>query len=139
MNSKMLDAFIAQTYTPHGGIETFESKREEVFQKANEIQKEWIKEAKDILNRPQDFIHYVDIPTQLTKDELNEKTISHPHLANYDHSLETNRLAALREKYDYVAPEPQIPDTIEMTTEHYDNIEPADINLNGIFDNLFGV
>ena len=140
--SKMLDAFIKQTYEPHGGIEAFESKREEVYKKVADIKDEWNKEAKEILNRPQDIVNHVNVPTKLKVGELDDKPRVHSHFANYDHSLEINRLTALREKYNYVEPEStQIMeiDHTDIPTEPIEDINPSDIpNLNGIFDNIFG-
>lgn len=144
-NSKILDAFIEQTYESHGGVEAYESKKQDVFNKADEIQRERIKEAQDMVHRPQNLIHYMAIPTQLKEEELNQITEAHEHFADYDHSLEMDRLPALRAKYDYIAPEMQTggtvePSEIEMTTDSYDNIDPKDVpDLGGLFNDVFGI
>ena len=140
-NSKILNAFVEQTYGSYENISAIESKIDDILNKAESIHKERVKEANDIVNRPQDFVHYVDIPTKLKEGELNQETEVHSQFANYDHSLEANRLPALRSKYDYVEPEPTTKEIseIEMTTDSYDNINPEDVpNLNGLFDNVFG-
>lgn len=142
MNKSMLDAFVEQTYGSYENIDEVEAQSQEVLNLAADKQNDFQKEAYDILNRPQDFIHHMDIPTKLKENELNEKPVTHEQLAKYDHSLETNRLPALRDKYDYI--EPSITDTldsvdqIEMTTDSYDNIDPADVpDLGGIFNDVF--
>jgi len=101
---------------------------------------ECLKEAEEMLNRPQELANYLHIPTQLKEGSLNQKPEVHPKLANYDHSLDINRLPALRAKYDYVEVEHFETDDAIMTSEPYDGIPPADIpNLSGVFDNLFGI
>lgn len=140
--SKMMDAFIEQTYAPHGGIDAFEEKRQEVFDKASQIHDEWISESKSNLNRSQNCSDYINIPTKLKNGELNQKTEAHPSFANYDHSLESNRLTVLRDKYDYIEPEPTYIDSSDMqiNTEAYENVDPAEVpNLSGLFDNVFGL
>jgi len=101
-----------------------------------------IKEAEEMLNRSQNLSSYMYIPTQLKEGELNQTPTAHPKLANYDHSLEVNRLASLRAKYDYVEPEHTMVElsTVEMSTKPYESIDPAEVpNMNGIFDNVFGL
>ena len=103
---------------------------------------ECIKEAEEMLNRPQELANYLHIPSALKKSELNETPSPHPRFATYDHSLEINRLPALRAKYDYVEPEHFTVEREETTlsTKPYENVPAADIpNLSGVFDNLFGV
>ena len=138
----MLDAFIAQTYDPHGGITSYEKKCAEVIEKSNEIYENWIQESKKQIGRSQEIAEYLSILSNLKNGELDEKTQSHPHFENYDHSLEIDRLAKLREKYNYVPPKNNTVDLsqLEMSTEPYENIDPAEVpNLNGIFDNVFGL
>ena len=98
-----------------------------------------VKEAMEMLGRPQELNKYINIPTQLEDGELDEVAKPHSHFAGYDHSLEINRLPALREKYDYVEPEHATDiDPQSFDTEQYENIDPKDVpNLNGIFDDLF--
>jgi len=142
-HSKFLEAFIEQTYAPHGGIDEFEAKRNEVFQMADDMHDNHIKKAKDIMNRPQDFVHHLNVLTQLEPGELDETPEVHEHFKGYDHSLEADRLALLRDRYGYVEPEhteAQDVGEIQMTTEPYENIDPAEVpNLNGLFDNVFGI
>lgn len=141
--TNILDAFVEQTYGSYDKIEEVEARSQDVLDKVGALKDGFEKEARDILNRPQDFVHYMDIPTKLKEGELNQKTVSHEQLSKYDHSLETNRLPSLRAKYDYVEPEHTgTTDTseIEMTTDSYDNIDPADVpDLGGIFDDSFGI
>jgi hypothetical protein len=101
-----------------------------------------MQEAKEQLNRSQNISDYMIITTKLSANELNGTTNVHPQFSNYDHSLEANRLTALRAKYNYVEPKKAAIDLseIEMSTEPYENIDPAEIpNLNGLFDDVFGI
>lgn len=43
--------------------------------------------------------HSMSIPTQIKDGELNNKPVSHPQFAKYDHSLEFDRTAIVRAKY----------------------------------------
>jgi len=140
--SKMLDAFVTQTYDPHGGIIAYEEKCSEVIAKSDEIHSGWVKEAKEQVGRSQDISDYMTILSNIEKGELNETTKSHPQLEGYDHSLDMDRLAKLREKYDYIPPEHDPVDLSElkMSTEPYENINPEEVpSLNGLFDNVFGL
>ena len=38
----------------------------------------------------------INIPTNLKKGELNQKTISHQHFKNYDHSLDMKRKIGIK-------------------------------------------
>ena len=48
------------------------------------------------LARNQDIAKSVDIPTAIKEGELDQKTESHPHFANYDHSLDMKRDIGLK-------------------------------------------
>jgi hypothetical protein len=140
--SDMLNAFVSQTYDPHGGIIAYEDKCLEVVAQADEIHGNWVEEAQEQLGRSQELAEYVTILTDLKKGDLNENAESHSQFANYDHSLEMDRLAKLREKYDYVPPENSNVDLseMEMSTEPYENISPEEVpNLSGLFDDVFGL
>jgi len=137
-SSKVLDAFIEQAY--NGNVKQWEQNREEVFNKSCEIHGEWIKEATEMLSRPQEIYNYTEIPTKISQGELDEKPESHPMFKDYDHSLEMDRLPSLRAKCDYVAPETRYEDSSDftMSTEAYENIDPKEVpNLNGLFDGVF--
>ena len=142
-SSNILDAYIEQTYGSYDKIEEVEAQSTDVLNKVEDIKNDRVKEAHDILSRPQELMHYMEIPTQLKAGELDQKTIPHKQLANYDHSLEMDRLQTLRSEYDYVEPEhTENTDStdIQMSTELYENIDPAEVpNLNGLFDNVFGI
>ncbi len=99
-----------------------------------------LEQAYELLSRSQSISDYVNIPTQMKKDVIEQKTTPHDNFKNYDHSLEMNRLTQLREKYNYVEPESIIVDKEDVIIENTQDIEPAKVpNLNGIFDNNFNI
>ena len=138
--SPMLDAFVDAAY---GGYDEIKKAHDEADAKATalaELQKEAYKQAKQEAYTEHYIADYIDISTAIKKGSLDQITVEHPNLKGYDHSLEMNRLPSLREKYDYIAPEPSsvnIKDT-KMSTKPYENINPSKIpSMNGIFDNVF--
>jgi len=141
--SDMLNAFVAQTYVPHGGIEAYEEKCKEIIFLRNKQQNDWVKEAGQQLNRSQNISDYMSILSNIKIGELDNKTESHPNLSSYDHSLEMDRLATLREEYGYVEVTPEIVDLSEMQIEQTpicENHKSYDVpKLDGIFDNVFGL
>ena len=66
------------------------------------IQQDRVKEALQQLGRSQNISDYMYIAGKVTKDDINQKTESHPHFKNYDHDLER-----LRTVDDMIAPEPE--------------------------------
>jgi len=54
------------------------------------------KQAKEQLQRSQNISDYTDIPSKLSEADINQKTISHPHFQNYDHSLDIKRDIGLK-------------------------------------------
>ncbi len=91
---------------------------------------EYINDAYAMLNRSQSISDYMDIPSNLKQLDITSK--SHPKFANYDHSLEMDRLSTLREKYDCLEPE-------HTQVQDYKNINPSEVpDLSGIFDNIYG-
>jgi len=140
--SDVLNAFVAQTYDPHGGIDAYEEKCAEVIATAEETLHGWIKESTEDMSRSQEITDYMEILSNLKRGELDEQTQSHPQLEGYDHSLEMDRLAQLRGKYDYVAPEhdPLDMSEMKMSTEAYENIDPSEVpSMSGLFDDVFGL
>lgn len=142
--SKMLDAFIEQTYGSISNISEIEKEadlRDAAIKELPKIINKKIIEHKIEAAKP--ILERLKIPTNITNGSLNEKTEVHSKLKNYDHSLEINRLSALREKYNYVEPEHDMVkdiDNIEMSTKEYENIHPENVpNLKGIFDDVFGL
>lgn len=138
----MLNAFVAQTYDPHGGIQSYEEKCKDIISQRNKQQLDWVKEAQQMLNRSQDISDYMTILSNIESGKLDEKPNPHPNFANYDHSLEIDRLAQLREKYNYIEIEPTIVELSDMQLESSSICDHTDAtyipNLNGIFDNVFG-
>jgi len=49
------------------------------------------KKARAQLHRNQEIANYTDIPSTITAEDINQKTESHPHFKDYDHSLEMKR------------------------------------------------
>jgi hypothetical protein len=99
-----------------------------------------IEQAYELLGRSQSISDYINIPTQIKKDVIEQKTESHPNFRDYDHSSEINRLHRLREKYNYVEPESIIVDKEDVIVENTQEIEPSEVpNLNGLFDDNFNV
>jgi hypothetical protein len=96
--SNVLNAFIKQTY---GSLENANKqslntdKREELLKK---LEEERFTKALEIISRDQSIANYINIPTKLNPDQLNQKTIPHTEI-NYDHSLTMDRKALLRENY----------------------------------------
>ena len=138
--NNILNAFIEQTYTPYGGVEEYEKKCDEVFSIVENKRLNWYKEAEEQLGSSKDISDYMKILTGIEKGSLDEKTESHDHFKSYDHSLEQDRLAELRAKYNYVEPEKDIIDLSEMQIESVSICEDNsfDLDLSGLFDNSFG-
>ena len=51
---------------------------------------------KDILENRQNIRGAISVPTNLEEGELDQKTESHPHFKNYNHSLEMVRKIGLK-------------------------------------------
>jgi hypothetical protein len=99
-----------------------------------------LEQAYKLLGRSQSIADYMDIPTSISAQDINQKTISHDNFKNYDHSLEINRLTKLREKYDYVEPEKEIVDIEDIMIEKSENIDDSEVlNLTGLFDDNFNL
>ena len=142
--SDMINAFIKQTYNPHGGIQAYEEKCRDIISLRNKQQSDWVKESQQLLQRSQNISEYMTILSNLKSGEPDEKTEIHPNFSNYDHSLEMDRLDQLREKYNYVEIEQNGSNIVELSDmqiestpicEHKDTNDIP--NLTGIFDNLF--
>lgn len=64
---------------------------EKVLKEREQQKEENFKKATSILQRSQDLKDYINIPSQIKSEELNEKPEVHPKFKNYDHSLEKVR------------------------------------------------
>lgn len=141
-SSPMLDAFISQAYGPHGGVDGYCANLDATLKASNDIRNEWIKKAKEQIHQDQSINKHMNIPSEITEDDINQKTTPHEKLANYDHSMEQNRLTNLREKYNYIEPTTDSidsPDAI-TNTEAYENIDPSEVpDLSGLFDGTFNI
>jgi hypothetical protein len=99
-----------------------------------------LEQAFRLLGRSQSIADYVKIPSTISDNDINQKTISHDNFKNYDHSLEINRLTKLREKYNYVEPEKTVIDMEDIIIENTQEIESSEVpNLSGIFDDNFNI
>lgn len=88
MPNNILNAFIQQTY---GSKEkAMEADKQADQREANEkaLAKDLNKKAIEQISRNQNISSAMNIPSQLKEGQLNQKTIPHPQMANYDHSLE---------------------------------------------------
>lgn len=83
--SPMFQAFLSQTKIDDKAAD----KREEQEQLAHQAN---YNKAVLLLSRSQNCSDYMEIPSKLKKDELNQKTITHEKLKNYDHSLDKVRI-----------------------------------------------
>ena len=89
MNSPMLDAFLKQQkYT--------DQQARNIEIEIQKIKDKNLSKATTQMNRPQEIKLYTNVPTKLKEGELNHKTISHPQLKNYNHSLEMKRDIGLK-------------------------------------------
>lgn len=80
----MLEAFLKQQkYTDKEAIAILNSIEDKKSENS--------KKAKQLILRSQNISDYANIPTRLKEGELNQKTVAHPKLKNYDHSLEMVR------------------------------------------------
>jgi hypothetical protein len=141
--SNILNAFIEQTYSPYGGIEEYEKKCDEVMSIADNKRLSWYKEAEEQLGSSQDISDYMTILTGIENGSLDEKAESHSYFKGYDHSLEQDRLAELRSKYNYVEPE-RNKDIVELSEMQIESVpicenNSFDLDLSGLFDNSFGL
>jgi hypothetical protein len=95
MKSKVLQAFMEQQkYTDEEAIAMENA--------VADMQNENFRKGMEQLGRPQEISKNLSVPTQLKEGELDQKTESHPHFKNYDHSLEKMRRSFKSEDIDGV-------------------------------------
>ena len=94
-NSKMMDAFIKQTYGSPEKMEEAQYKADQREADIESLAKHHEQLAITEMCKDQSFKSTVNIPSKLKDGELNQKTESHPKLKNYDHSLEMGRSSKL--------------------------------------------
>lgn len=95
----MLDAFIQQTYGSIDGIIEAELRSQKLEEAKKKMAEEFHKKAVLEMNKSQEIKSKMEIPTKIKKGELDQKTVPHPKMAAYDHSLELDRKSIVREKY----------------------------------------
>ena len=135
IESKMLKAFMDQQKVDP----KIADKQADLNQQAlEERHKEFEKELEDKLAAaPPSLFKLLNLRTELKDGELNQKTIPHPKLAGYDHSLEQVRMK-------FKQPESR-GNTGEQTYEVVDNTPPDDmrgeigIDWGSLGDTLIGL
>lgn len=92
MPNDVLSAFVQQTYgSPQKAMEADkQADQREAIAKA--FAEDAHKKAVTQLCRNQSIASAMNIPSKLKEGQLNNKTVPHLQMANYDHSLETKRL-----------------------------------------------
>jgi len=94
-SSPMLDAFMSsQKYT--------DKEASDIEIEKNKVHQDRVKEAYEQLGRSQNISDYMDVSGNVTKEDIEQSTKSHPHFENYDHSLER-----VRTEEDMKIPEPE--------------------------------
>ena len=97
--SKMLDAFIQQTYGSAEQAHAADKKANEKELAAKELAKDFHKRAVLEMYKDQSIAAHMAIPAKLKPEDLKETPKPHPQFASYDHSLEVDRTAVVRQKY----------------------------------------
>jgi len=85
MNSPMLEAFLKQ--------QKFTDKQADAYQVAIEVLRDKnFANAMTEMTKTQEVKKYMEIPSKIKPEDINQKTEAHPKLKSYDHSLEAVRL-----------------------------------------------
>jgi len=86
----MLEAFLRQT-----GIDPCSFEQTEEYE---EMQNQEEQEVTVILNNDVRISEHIEIPTKLSDNQLDNKTIAHDNFKHYDHSLEMDRWDMIQSK-----------------------------------------
>jgi len=118
-NSPMLNAFLKnQKYTDEEANDIEIAKQQ--------FQQDRMSDAVKQLGRSQNISDYVNVPSTITPKDIDQVTVPHPNLANYDHSLDRTRTVD-----DMIIPEPE-PEGLRLLSRGIpitlDNDEPVDHN-----------
>lgn len=93
--SKMLDAFIQQTYGSYTKAQQADEQAEIRERLEAERQEKFHEMAVIEMLKDQSIKSAISIPSKIKDGELNQKTESHQNFKNYKHDLELDRAAIL--------------------------------------------
>jgi len=128
MGSPMFEAFMDnQKFTDKEASDIEMSKQR--------LHQEYISKAYQQLDSSQNISDYVDIGGEITREEIEQTTESHPHFNGYDHSLEMPRISRdgyFSEGVNIPEPEPEsfrlLPRGIPNIIDNPDSDEVVDYN-----------